>query len=48
MHFGDAISGVLLFEQERLNILKNNGKFRRQNPCQHLNNAITVPLQFVS
>ena len=27
MHFGDAISGVLLFEQEHLNIMKNNGKF---------------------
>ena len=27
MHFGDAKSGVLLFEQERLYILKNIGNF---------------------
>ena len=48
MHFGNAISGVLLFEQECLNIMKINGKFRTQNLCQHLYEVISVPLQFVS
>ena len=27
MHFGDVISGVLLFAQDRLNILKIHRKF---------------------
>ena len=44
MHFGNVISGVLLFAQDRLNILKIHRKFCRQDLCQQITEAISVPL----
>ena len=48
MHFEDVVLGVLFFKQDRLYILKIHRKFGTQNPCQHIIEAISVPLYFKS